>query len=72
MKNPNNPAHKDAQDNNARQRNPQDPKHQPPPEPQPSPGKKEVGSAGEIIDRTVTPRCPTCRTVLQLIGTALT
>lgn len=28
--------------------------------------------AGEIIDRTVTPRCPTCRTVLQLIGTALT
>jgi outer membrane lipoprotein SlyB len=28
--------------------------------------------AGEIIDRTVMPRCPTCRTVLQLIGTALT
>ncbi len=28
--------------------------------------------AGEIIDRTVTPRCPTCRTVLRLIRTALT
>jgi hypothetical protein len=41
VKNPNNPAHKDAQDNHGRQLNPQDPKHQPAPEPQPSPGKKE-------------------------------
>ena len=29
-------------------------------------------AAGEVVDRTITPRCPTCRTVLQLIGTALT
>jgi F0F1-type ATP synthase assembly protein I len=28
--------------------------------------------AGEVVDRTIMPRCPTCRTVLQLIGTAIT
>lgn len=42
VKNPNNPANKDARDNDSRQRNPQDPKHQPPPaQPPPSPVKKE-------------------------------
>ena len=41
VKNPNNPAHKDARDNHSRQLNPQDPRHQPPPtEPAPSPSKK--------------------------------
>jgi len=41
VKNPNNPAHKDAQDNRAEQLDPQNPKHQPPPAQQPDPGKKE-------------------------------
>lgn len=40
VKNPNNPAHKDAGDNRSRQLNPQDPKHQGPREPQPAPVKK--------------------------------
>ena len=40
VNNPNNPAHKDAQDNRSGQLNPQDPKHQPAPPPAPTPGKK--------------------------------
>ena len=40
VKNPNNPAHKDARDNHSRQVNPQDPKHQPAPAPTPDPGKE--------------------------------
>jgi hypothetical protein len=40
VKNPNNPAHKDAQDNRSRQLNQQDPKNQPQPPAQPDPGKK--------------------------------
>ena len=39
VKNPNNPAHKEAQDNRSRQQNPADPKHQAPREP-PAPVKK--------------------------------
>jgi len=27
--------------------------------------------AGEVADRTILPRCPTCGTVLELIGAAL-
>jgi len=40
VKNPNNPAHQGAGDNHSRQLNPQDPKYQGPPEPQPAPVKK--------------------------------
>jgi hypothetical protein len=39
-KNPNNPAHKDAQNNRSRQLNPEDPMNQPPKEAPPSPEKK--------------------------------
>lgn len=42
VKNPNNPAHKDARDNTSRQANPQDPKHQPGHQRQPpGPGQKD-------------------------------
>ena len=40
IKNPTSPAHKEAQDNHSRQVNPQDPKHQPPPAPNPGKPKK--------------------------------
>ena len=40
VKNPNNPAHQDAQDNRSEQLDPQNPKHQPPPEAPPNPNKK--------------------------------
>ena len=40
IKNPNNPAHKDAQDNRSKQLNPQDPKHQPKQEAPPGPDTK--------------------------------
>lgn len=40
VKNPNNPAHKDANDNTSRQRNPQDPKHHPKQEAPQNPNKK--------------------------------
>jgi hypothetical protein len=41
VKNPNNPAHKEAGDNRSRQVNPQDPRHQAPREPPPpAPTKK--------------------------------
>jgi hypothetical protein len=40
VKNPNNPAHKDAGDNRSRQLNPKDPKYEGPREPQPAPMKK--------------------------------
>ena len=41
VKNPNNPAHKEAQDNRAGQLDSKNPKHQLPPAQQPVPGKKE-------------------------------
>ncbi|MEO5725766.1 MAG: hypothetical protein ABI134_25865 [Byssovorax sp.] len=42
VKNPNNPAHQDARDNESRQANPQDPKHQPGQQRQPpGPGQRE-------------------------------
>jgi hypothetical protein len=40
VKNPTNPKYKDDRDNDSRQRNPQDPKHQPPPAAPPAPVKK--------------------------------